>query len=36
VQPRAQARTKELLDEGMQTRGTLEREFADALGSLKS
>jgi enoyl-CoA hydratase/carnithine racemase len=36
VQPRAQARTKELLDGGMQTRGTLEREFADALGRLKS
>ena len=36
VQPRAQARTKELLDGGMQTRGTLEREFADALGRLTS
>jgi enoyl-CoA hydratase/carnithine racemase len=35
-QPRAQARTKELLEGGMQTRSILEREFADALGRLKS
>ncbi|HEX4382377.1 MAG TPA: hypothetical protein VH083_05495, partial [Myxococcales bacterium] len=33
--PRAQARTKELLDEGMQTRGTVERDFAAALGRLE-
>ncbi|HEX4384559.1 MAG TPA: enoyl-CoA hydratase/isomerase family protein [Myxococcales bacterium] len=33
--PRAQARTKELLDEGMQTRGTVERDFSAALGRLK-
>jgi enoyl-CoA hydratase/carnithine racemase len=36
AQPRAQARTKELLEGGMQTRSLLEREFADALGRLKS
>ncbi|WP_431102994.1 enoyl-CoA hydratase/isomerase family protein [Roseateles noduli] len=35
-EPRAQARTKELLEGGMQTRGDLERNFADALGKLKS
>jgi enoyl-CoA hydratase/carnithine racemase len=35
-QPRAQARTKELLAGGMQTRGGLEREFAEALGRLQS
>jgi enoyl-CoA hydratase/carnithine racemase len=35
-QPRAQARTKELLEGGMQTRSILERDFADALGRLKS
>jgi enoyl-CoA hydratase/carnithine racemase len=35
-QPRAQARTKELLAGGMQTRGDLERGFADALGRLQS
>jgi enoyl-CoA hydratase/carnithine racemase len=35
-EPRAQARTKELLDGGMQTRGELEREFAVALGKLKA
>jgi enoyl-CoA hydratase/carnithine racemase len=34
-EPRAQARTKELLAAGMQTRGDLEREFAQALGKLK-
>jgi len=33
-EPRAQARTKELLDSGMQTRGELERHFAAALGRL--
>jgi enoyl-CoA hydratase/carnithine racemase len=33
--PRAQTRTKELLDEGMQTRGTVEKDFAAALGRLK-
>jgi enoyl-CoA hydratase/carnithine racemase len=35
-QPRAQARTKELLAGGMQSRGDLERGFADALGRLQS
>jgi enoyl-CoA hydratase/carnithine racemase len=34
-EPRAAARTKELLDAGMQTRGSLERSFGDALGQLK-
>jgi enoyl-CoA hydratase/carnithine racemase len=34
-EPRAQARTKELLDGGMQTRSELEHSFADALGRLK-
>lgn len=35
-QPRAQARTKELVAGGMQTRGDLERRFASALGDLIS
>ncbi|PRY04442.1 enoyl-CoA hydratase/isomerase family protein [Paraburkholderia sp. BL25I1N1] len=35
-EPRAQERTKELLQEGMQTRGQLETEFGAALGRLKS
>lgn len=35
-EPRAQARTKELLDGGMQTRGPLEREFGAVLGRLKN
>ena len=34
-EPRAQVRTKELLDGGMQTRGELEQEFGAALGHLK-
>lgn len=34
-EPRAQARTKELMEGGMQTRGDLERRFADALGLLR-
>jgi len=34
--PRALARTRELVDHGMQTRSRLERKFADALGRLKS
>ena len=34
-EPRALARTKELLDGGMQTRGPLEREFGLAIGRLK-
>jgi enoyl-CoA hydratase/carnithine racemase len=34
--PRAQARTKELIDGGMQQRGELERGFAKAIGDLKS
>jgi hypothetical protein len=33
-EPRAQVRTKELLDGGMQTRGELEHHFAAALGRL--
>ncbi|MDR6376120.1 enoyl-CoA hydratase/carnithine racemase [Paraburkholderia caledonica] len=35
-EPRAQARTGELLEGGMQTRGELERDFGPALGRLKS
>lgn len=35
-EPRAQARTRELLDGGMQTRGELERDFGAVLGRLKS
>jgi len=34
--PRGQARTKELFDAGMQTRGDVERDFAGAIGRLKS
>ncbi|MDR6660862.1 enoyl-CoA hydratase/carnithine racemase [Tardiphaga robiniae] len=34
-EPRAQARTKELLEGGMQTDGALERNFGEALGRLK-
>lgn len=34
-EPRAQARTRELLDGGMQTRGELERDFGTVLGRLK-
>lgn len=35
-EPRAQARTKELMEGGMQTRGSLEREFGAVLGRLKN
>jgi len=35
-QPRAQARTRALIDAGMQTRGDLERAFGAALGGLTS
>jgi len=35
-EPRAQARTKELLDGGLQTKGYLERKFGEALGQLKN
>jgi enoyl-CoA hydratase/carnithine racemase len=34
-EPRAQARTKELIEGGMQTDGALERNFGEALGRLK-
>jgi enoyl-CoA hydratase/carnithine racemase len=34
-EPRAQARTKELLDGGMQEKGALERGFGEAIGRLK-